>query len=55
MLDNPEEGELDPADDVCRRCIKNSPSVLSYRHFTRVRASSSDETEESWQKRKRKL
>jgi len=29
MRDNPERGELDPVDDVCRRCKKNSPSVLS--------------------------
>jgi len=29
MQDNPEGGELDPADDVRRRCMKNSPSVLS--------------------------
>jgi len=28
MQDNLEGGELDPADDVCRRCKKNSPSVL---------------------------
>jgi len=28
MRDNP-GGELDPAEDVRRRCIKNSPSVLS--------------------------
>jgi len=38
MRDNPEGGEFDPADDVCRRCKKNS-SVLSYidkktEHFT---------------------
>jgi len=29
MRDNPEEGELDPAEGVRRRCKKNSPSVLS--------------------------
>jgi len=29
MRDPPEEGELDPAVDVRRRCMKNSPSVLS--------------------------
>jgi len=29
MRDNPEGGELDPADDVHKRCKKNSPSVLS--------------------------
>jgi len=29
MRDNPEEGELDPTEDVRRRCKKNSPSVLS--------------------------
>jgi len=28
MRDNPKGGELDPADDVHRRCKKNSPSVL---------------------------
>jgi len=28
MRDNPEGGELDPVEDVCRHC-KNSPSVLS--------------------------
>jgi len=28
MRDNPEGGELDAADDVRRRCKKNSPSVL---------------------------
>jgi len=28
MRDNPEGGKLDPADDVRRRCMKNS-SVLS--------------------------
>jgi len=30
MRDNPEGGELNLADDVRRRCKKNSPSVLSY-------------------------
>jgi len=29
MRDNPEGGEQDLADDVRRRCKKNSPSVLS--------------------------
>jgi len=29
MQDNPGEGESDPAEGVCRHCIKNSPSVLS--------------------------
>jgi len=29
MQDNPEGDELDPADDVCRRCKKNSSFVLS--------------------------
>jgi len=29
MQDNSEGSELDPADDVRRRCKKNSPSVLS--------------------------
>jgi len=29
MRENPVGGELDPADDVRRRCKKNSPSVLS--------------------------
>jgi len=29
MRDNPEGVELDPTDDVRRRCKKNSPSVLS--------------------------
>jgi len=29
IRDNPEGGELDPADDVCRCCKKNSPYVLS--------------------------
>jgi len=28
MQDNPKRGELDPAEDVCRRCMKNFP-VLS--------------------------
>jgi len=28
MWDNPEGSELDTADDVRRRCKKNSPSVL---------------------------
>jgi len=31
MQDNPEGGELDPANDVCRRCKKNSPSNIWYR------------------------
>jgi len=30
MRDNPEEGESDPTEGVCRRCKKNSPFVLSY-------------------------
>jgi len=29
VRDNPERGELDPADDVHRRCKKNSSSILS--------------------------
>jgi len=29
MLDNPEGGESDPADDIRRRCKENFPSVLS--------------------------
>jgi len=29
MSDNPEGGELDPAEGIPRRCKKNSPSVLS--------------------------
>jgi len=28
MRDNPEENKLDPAVNDCRRCKKNSPSVL---------------------------
>jgi len=28
MRDNPEGGDLDTADDACRRCKKNSPSVI---------------------------
>jgi len=28
MRGNPEGGKLDAADDVCRCCKKNSPSVL---------------------------
>jgi len=30
MRANPGGGESDPAEDVRRRCKKNSPSVLSY-------------------------
>jgi len=29
VWNNPERGELDPVDDVRRRCKKNFPSVLS--------------------------
>jgi len=29
MRDNPGGGKSDPAEDVCRRCKKNSPFVLS--------------------------
>jgi len=29
MRDNSKGGKLDPADDVRRRCKKNSPSVIS--------------------------
>jgi len=29
MRDNPGGGELDPTEGVHRRCMKNSPSVLS--------------------------
>jgi len=29
MQENPEEGEIHPAEGVLRRCKKNSPSVLS--------------------------
>jgi len=28
MRDNPKGGEVDPAEGVCKRCKKNSPSVL---------------------------
>jgi len=30
MRDNPGGGESDPTEGVRRRCMKNSPSVLSY-------------------------
>jgi len=68
MQNNPEGGDLEPADDVHSRCKKNS-SVLSYikrgqkkavtvaaksRQFTASetgKTSSSEETEEIWQKR----
>jgi len=29
MRDNPEEGELDPAESARKHCKKNSPSILS--------------------------
>jgi len=29
MLDNPERGELDPAEGIRRHCRKNSSSILS--------------------------
>jgi len=29
MQDNPEGGKLDPTEGICRRCKKNSSSVLS--------------------------